>query len=273
MKIFDNFTKFATDNKSTVLTGVGLGLSLTATALAVKFTHRITKELEETKKSGEDISVKSFLKRYWKETLLVIGTHAASAGFVIAGKKMDLKEISKLTMLGRASLGFAKKYEEKVVEQIGKKKNDELKQEARVESAPKAKINGSEVASLLDGDNYFKFVTVGKLAASSTVKIKDAVNNANNLLNVNDQCTFYDIFESIVDSTPCDLNKGLLDGDAVQIFGFVSKNGLIDVKFWDPQTEEINGCKISYIPVTFVDKKGGEDRDPTEYWEDSHPCY
>ena len=269
MKIFENFSKFTDDNKSTIVTGVGIGLSLAATALAVKYTYKITKEVEEAKKSGEDISGKTLLKRYWKEFLLVGGSQAASIFFTIKGKKMDLKEISRLTLVEKASLAFAKKYEEKVVEQIGKEKNDEIKQEARVESAPKVK--GSEIASLLDGDNYFKFVTVGKLAASSTVKIQDAVNQFNDRLNTNDEGTLYDIFDSIAYATPCSLNKQLLDGDAVQIFGYVIRNGLIDVKFWEPETEEINGCKISYIPVTFVDKKTGQDRDPMEYWEENHP--
>jgi len=265
MKIFENASNFVEENKSTLLTGAGIGFGILSVVSAIKATKRAVKRIDE---AGKDISVKDKFKIYVSEYATTMLSGMAAIGCILGGKTMDLKSISKLTVVNEAATRFAKTYSKNVEKQLGKEKNEDIKKKSRMEAAPNVKPTASEVASLLDGDQYFMEPYSGKKFASSTTKIENAVNVFNDRLNNDDEGRLYDIWDSIIESTPAKMNSELIEGQINQTFGFVRRNGLIAVEYGEPQTGLIGGNKISYIPIIFVDQKTGRDRDPMELYEE-----
>lgn len=256
-------------SKSDVWNAVGLGLSVAATIFAAEAGAKASKRVEAAKAEKGELSKKEIFKLCWKDFVGTAVVQISGIACILKGKTMDLKTISRLSLAYEASSSFARLYGEKVVEQIGEAKNEELKTKALLESAPKASYRESEFTSLYDGDNYFMEPYSGKMFISSTTKINDAVNIFNDKLNTNDEAPIYDIWEAIHDSTPCKLNERLLDGDTNHMMGFIRKNGLVDVRYLEPAHKTINGNKISYTPIQFVDKSSWRHRDPFEYYEES----
>ena len=265
MKIFDVIK----ENKSSILTGLGLGFGLVAVIASSESGKKAAKKIEEAEATEEKkLTKKETIKLCWKDYAFPAVFEAASIACIVRGKTLDLKDISRLTIAYETTSRFMKIYSEKVMEQIGEQQNEELKKKALMEASPKIRRE-SEATSLFDGDQYFKEPYSGKIFVSSTVKLDDAVNQFNDKLNNNDEAPLYDLWEAVCDSSPCVLNDRLLDGDLVQFMGFIRKNGLIAVEYCAPEHEIFNGNKVAYTPVRFVDRQHNRYRDPLEYYEES----
>lgn len=265
MKIFD----FIKENKSSILTGLGIGFGLVAIMASSESGKKSAKRIEEAEVSEErQLTKKEKIKLCWKNYVFPAAFEFASIVCILKGKTLDLKDISRLTIAYETTSKFVKLYSEKVKEQIGEQQNEELKKQAQLEAAPKARRKESELASLFDGDQYFKEPYSGKIFVSSTVKLEDAVNLFNDKLNNNDEAPLYDLWEVVRDSSPNSLNDRLLEGDTVQVMGFIRKNGLITVEYCPPEHEIFNGNKVAYTPIRFVDRAHNKYRDPFEYYEE-----
>ena len=266
MKIFE----LIKENKSSILTGLGLGFSLVAVVYSAEAGSKASKKIE-TVEYNEDrnLTKKEVVKLCWKDFVFPVTFELASIGCIIAGKSIDIKDISKLTLAYETASKFAKVYSDKVKEQIGEKRNEELKKEAQKDISPVVRRYESEFPSLFDGDQYFREPYSGKIFVSSTVKLDDAVNQFNDKLNTNDEAPLYDLWEAVNDLSPIPLNRYLLEGDNVQMMGFIRKNGLITIEYANPEHDIINGNKIAYTPIRFVDRKHNRHRDPLEYYEES----
>lgn len=248
------------EHKSKIAFGAGVVLTGATTVLAVNATPKAMGSIEEkTAEKGSELTVWEKVKASWKHYILPTATEILGLTCLFYGKSIDMKATGTALALADASQKLLKTYTEKVVEEIGEKKEEEVRHAAVEERARKDfatyKPRPSEDASLLDGDSWYYYPYIGKKFISSKIKIKAAENVINEKINEDDYAALDDFFWEICDSSPVPINKELFS-DYGETHGFGSEDGLIEVRTDDnPIKIIIGGNETSALVIKFINKK------------------
>ena len=141
------FTKFARNVKLTlakhgpeILTGIGISGMVTTTILAVRATPKaleLIKEAEEER--DEPLSKIDVMKVAWKPYIPAAITGVVSIGCLIGGSSVSNKRTAALAAAYQLSESALSEYKEKVIETIGEKKEQAVREkisESRIEKNP-----------------------------------------------------------------------------------------------------------------------------------------
>lgn len=261
MNLINVVCGFLKEHKSEIAFGAGVVLTGTTTVLAVGATPKAMDSIkEETAKQGRELSVWEKVKASWKHYILPVTTEVLGLTCLFYGKSVDMKATGAAIALADTSQKLLKTYSEKVVEEIGEKKEAEVRK-AVIEERAKAEepiILGSEECCLMDGDGWFYDPLFGKKFISSDVKIKAALNAFNEKMLSEDSACLNDFFDEIYSHTRVPVNHDLMCdfGDA---YGFDIENGLIDIQYEPLDCGiRVNGVKTPAFAITFVRKTTGQ---------------
>ena len=265
MSIFETVGGFLDDHKSEIAFGAGVLLTGATTLLAVKQTPKAMESIkEESRRKGRDLRFFEKAKVSWKHYILPAATEVLGLTCLFLGKRIDLKATGAALALADSSQKLLKTYTEKVVEEIGEKKEEEIRQatvKERTKESPEVVV-GSEDCCLFDGDAWYYDPLFGKKFISSDIKIKSAINVVNHLLLTNDNASYNDFYDEIKNLTPVSVNQELLCdfGDA---YGFNVADGLLDVVYEPLDVGiRVNGVKTPAFAIRFVNKESGRTRFP-----------
>lgn len=251
---------YISDHKSEIAFGAGIIFTGATTVLAVNATPKAMDSIkEQTIVEGRELTFWEKVKVSWKHYILPAATEAIGLTCLFYGKTVDVKATGAALAIADASQKLLKTYTEKVVEEIGEKKEETVRRAAYEERAKEDfavyKPRPSEDASLLNGDSWFYYPWVGKKFISSKLKIKAAENVINEKINEDDYVALDDFFYEISDSSPISINKELFS-DYGETHGFMSGNGLIEVKIEDnPIKIMIGSNESSALVIKFINKK------------------
>lgn len=125
-KIFD----YAKQNAPRILFGIGLAGTVTAGISAVKNTPKACKAIEKRKEElqVEKLPVKEVVKTGWKYYIGPITVELLSIASLITSDTMKNKKISGLVSLCTIMEEAASEYQEKVIETIGEKKEQKIRE-------------------------------------------------------------------------------------------------------------------------------------------------
>lgn len=265
MNVFNTIGNFLDDHKSELSFGTGLAFTGAATVLAVKATPKAMASIEEEKRrKGRELTFFEKAKVSWKHYIVPAVAEALGVVCLVYGKKMDLKQTANALSFAGTSQKLLKTYSEKMIEQIGEKKEEEIRKAVIDERIKEDKIaiSGSEDCCLMDGDAWYYDPLFGKKFISSDIKIKSAVNVVNHLMLTNDNASYNDFYDEIRTLTPVSVNQDLLCdfGDA---YGFNIADGLLDIEYEPLDLGiKVNGVKTPAFAIRFVSKESGKTRFP-----------
>ena len=221
-------TKALSGNSSTVLTGAAVAGVLTTTILTVKASFKAADELRYQELQNET-SYKGFPKEQfqfvWKFYIPAGLSAAATIAAVIAARQIDARKNAALLSVATLSETAFREYKDKVVEQIGTKKEQTVRDsiaQDRIDANPNTQVIISE-----NGDVLFYDASSGRYFQSTIEKIRKAQNDINAEI-LNDMYVSQNDFNNKI---------GLASNDAGELVGWNLDN-LLDVQFSATLTAE-----------------------------------
>lgn len=198
-KFFNSVKASVSKHSPEILTGIGIAGMITTTVLAVRATPKALKLIEEKK---DELSVDKLkpidtVKATWKCYIPATVTCVASTACLIGASRVNLKRNAALATAYKLSETALTEYKEKVVETIGEKKEQAVREKVAEERLSKNPVNDTQVIMTEKGNTLFLESVSGRYFRSDIEKIRHIVN---------------------------DLNEGLLNDP----FGYMSLNDLYD---------------------------------------------
>ena len=250
-KVAKTITAFATKNSPAILTGLGvagmfvaIGTAVVATPKALKAIdaekERQNKELrEEAVENGyknhpqvDKLKPTEVVKATWKYYLPAAITAAVSTACIIGGCSENMKRNAALATAYSLSETALKEYQHKVVETIGEKKEEAVR-DAIVQDKVKANpVKSNEVIITSKGETLCYDAYAGRYFKSDIEKIRRIENELNKRMLSEHWISLNDYYFEL----------GLKATDAGDDLGWNLNGGLIDTHFSPVLDDDGNPC-------------------------------
>ena len=179
-------TKVVIDKRSPeILMGIGVAGMIATTVLAVKATPKAMALIEEEKlrkykETDDDTITKSeIVKVAWKPYVPAVVTGVASVACLIGSTSVSGRRTAALAAAYQISETALSEYREKVIETIGEKKEQLVKDKVAKERIEKAPVSKSEIVITNDGNTLCFDPISGRYFKSTIEKIKRVENDLN----------------------------------------------------------------------------------------------
>lgn len=182
--ILKDFKRFVSAKSPEILTGIGIAGMITTTVLAVKATPKAMSLIEEKKNEEwtDELSPLEIVKVAWKPYIPAIVTGATSVACIIGASSVNAKRNAALTAAYKLSETALTEYREKVVETIGEKKEQIVRDKVAEERVKKNPVSKNEVIVTGNGKTLCFDPISGRYFMSSIEAIKRAENELNKQL-------------------------------------------------------------------------------------------
>ena len=167
-----------------ILTGIGIAGMITTTVLAVRATPRAMLLIEEKKKEQDvdKLPPVEVVKTTWKCYIPTVVTGVVSASCLIGATNVSLRRNAVLATAYKLSETALSEYKDKVVETIGEKKEQIIKEKVVQEKIENNPPVNSEIIVTDNGTSLCYDYSSGRYFESSINKIKEAQNAINERL-------------------------------------------------------------------------------------------
>ena len=163
-----------------ILTGLGIAGLLTSTVLAVRETPKALRLIEDARyEKGEDLTTTEKIKAAWKPYIPAAVTAVGATACIIGASKVNMKRNAALATAYTLSETALKEYQAKVVETIGEKKEQVVRDAVAKERVEKNPVVTNEVIITDRGNTLCYDVISGRYFRSDVDKIKRAENELN----------------------------------------------------------------------------------------------
>lgn len=180
ISIFKSIHSAAIRHSPEICTGIGITGLVVTVVMAVKATPKALTLIEEKKEEldTDSLSGKEIVKTAWPCYIPSAVIGAISIGCVISGSSKNLHRNAALAAAYTLSESTLKEYQRKVIEVIGEKKEQEIKQSVAREKMDKNPIRDVILTSK-GGDNICYDTISGRYFKSDRDTINRAVNEIN----------------------------------------------------------------------------------------------
>ncbi len=205
-----------------ILTGMGIAGMITSTVLAVKATPKALTLLAEKKDelNAEVLDGKTIITTAWKCYIPATVVGAASIACLVGASSTNLKRNAALATAYTLSESTLKEYQEKVVETIGEKKEQAIRDSVAEDKVRKNPVK--EVVLIDAGGNTICYDALsGRYFKSDRDKISRAVNDLNRRMRDETWVTLNDFYYEI----------GLDNTKMGDMLGWNIDVGYIDISF------------------------------------------
>lgn len=176
-----NLGKTVSKHSPEILTGIGIAGMITTTVMAVRATPKALALVEDKKKelSGDELTAKEVVIVTWKCYIpsAVIGT--VSVCCLIGANSVNIRRRAALATAYSLSESALREYQEKVVEAIGEKKEQAVRDAVAKDKVDKNPVNSREVIITEKGNALCLDYVSGRYFRSDIDTIKKAVNELN----------------------------------------------------------------------------------------------
>lgn len=169
-----------------ILTGIGIAGMVTTTILAVKATPKALRLIEEKKEELEferdefvTLSKAEVVKTCWKCYIPSVVTGTLSAACLIGANSVNARRNAALATAYTLSETALKEYQEKVVETIGEKKEQTVRDSVAKDKIDKNPVSTHEVIITEKGNTLCFDAVSGRYFKSDIEKLKKAENELN----------------------------------------------------------------------------------------------
>lgn len=249
-KVFKDTQSFISKHSPELLTGIGIAGMITTTVLAVKATPKALQLIEDEKerlelKPEDNLTPVETVRTTWKCYVPATVTGVASVACLIGGSSVSAKRNAALLTAYNLSATALSEYKEKVIETIGEKKEQVVRDKVAEERIKKEPVNNSAIIVSGTG-NTRCFDTITKRRFTSDIEqIKRIVNELNRqMVNGQDYISLNEFYYELG-----------LDGCAVgDEIGWNVTRGLIELDF--SAQLDTDGIPCIVIDYTVVPKRG-----------------
>lgn len=204
-----------------ILTGLGIAGMITGTVLAVKATPKALELIEEKKKEEEKLDTVEVVKTVWKCYIPAALLETLSVTCLIFASVTSNKRNAALAMAYSLSEGALKEYQDKVVETIGEKKEQKIRDEIAKDKITSNPVENNNVIFTKNGHTLCYDAICGRYFESDIESIRRAENEANrwmleeNYIALND---LYDLMDLPPSAIGAELGWNMNDGYIDMVF-------------------------------------------------------
>lgn len=190
--IFTDLGKAARKHSPEILTGIGIAGMLSTTVLAVRATPKALMLIEEKKREKKfavikdggdpDLTKLEIVKTAWKPYIPAVITGAASIACLVGASSVNARRNAALAAAYALSETTLADYKEKVVETIGEKKAQEVKDAIAKDKVENDPVTRKDIITTDKGETLCYDALSGRYFKSDIEYIRRAVNNLNERL-------------------------------------------------------------------------------------------
>lgn len=177
--LVNGVSNFTSKHAPEILTGLGVVGMVSTTVLAVRATPKALRILEEKKKEDENLTKVEIVKSCWKCYAPALITGVVSTACLIGANSVSARRYVALTTAYKLSETALSDYREKVVDTIGEKKEQTVRDKVAAEAIQKTPVSKSEVYISGNGESLCFDPMSSRYFTSSIEKIHKAVNEIN----------------------------------------------------------------------------------------------
>lgn len=171
---------FAKKNSPVILTGCGIAGFITTVIFAVKATPKATKAIECAQTYKEEKLTKTeVVKAAWKYYIPTVGMGVVSTACIIGGQSMNLRRNATLAGLYSLSEAKLKDYQDAIVETVGEKKAEAVKDKVEEKLMSSNPVEKHNVISTGKGDTLFFEPKTGQYFRSDPEAVRHCENDLN----------------------------------------------------------------------------------------------
>lgn len=238
-----NVTKMAktlsmtvTKHSPEILTGIGIAGMITTVVMAVKATQKALLLIEE-KKGEEDTDILKpveVIQVAWKPYIPAAITGVVSVACLVGASSVNAKRNAVLATAYSLSETALSEYKDKVVEVVGEKKEQTIRDEIAKDHIQKDPVTNHEVIITEKGNTLCYDRIAGRYFKSDIEKIRQAENYLNKRM----------MSEMYVSLNEFYYELGLRCTDLGNELGWNINDGFIDIDFSSQLTEDGDPCLV-----------------------------
>jgi len=223
------------DNSPAILTAIGVTGTLTTAVLTGKATLKAASILSE---EAPDLPVKEKIEKVWKEYIPAVGMAALTITCIIYANRIGAKRLAGLAAAYNIAEKAAATYKDKVIETIGKKKEETLRTAIAQDEIDRHPISRETVFIEGGGSDLFRDNWSGRYFNSSVDRLEKAANEINRRLNSDYSATLSDWYDLV----------GLDHIQGSDAVGWNSDN-LLELSFTRAKTSDDRPCGVVWFQV------------------------
>lgn len=218
-----------------LLLGAGIAGTLTATVLAVRATPKALRLLEEKRAEVEDdLQPLEVVKTAGPCYIPAAVTAGLGVACLIESHKIHGRRNAALATLYSLSESALREYQEKVIETVGPKKEEHIRDEIDKDRVKNDPVVNKQVYITGNGETLCYDTMSGRYFTSDINKLKKAMNDLNYRMTTNYDLTLNEFY----------LEIGLSEIDIGSEIGWSVNKGLIDLRFSSQLTEDGRPCLV-----------------------------
>ena len=224
-----------------ILTGIGITGLLSTTVLAVKATPKALRLIDEKKEENntDELTNIEVIKTCWKCYIPAAVTASISVACIIGANTVNNKRNAVLATAYKLSESAFSEYKEKVIETIGEKKEEEVRDKIAKDRIEKNPVNNNEVIITGKGDVLCYDVVSGRYFKSDVDKIRKAENTLNKKLMNDMYCSLNEFYDLI----------GLPFTQMGFDLGWNVNDSLVEIEFSTQLSEDDTPCVVIQYSV------------------------
>ena len=242
-KILKDVKNATSKHSPAILTGLGIAGMITTTILAVKATPKALELLEEAKEveKKEELTPVEVVKTAWKPYIPAAVTGVVSIGCLIGASSVSARRFTALSTAYQLSTSALSEYKEKVVETIGEKKEQAIRDKVAQKKVDDHPANDNEIVIIGDGDVKFLEPVSMRYFYSDIERVRKVINDINYRLTVGmeEYITLTEFYDEV----------GLPRTEISDELGWNVGRGLFDVRFVATTDDKGRPClMLEYSP-------------------------
>ena len=238
-----DFAKFFNDAKTVIsahspeiLMGIGIGGMITTTVLAVRATPKALKLIEKKKEEDcvDELTLIDTVKTTWKCYIPAAVTGVSSIACLIGSSRVSAKRNAALATAYKLSETALTEYRGKVIETIGEKKEQAIRDKINQEHVEKNPVSQHEVIVTGKGTTLCFDYQSGRYFDSDIESIRKAVNTINRRMLVQDYVSLNEFYDEL----------GLKHTKIGDDLGWRIDRGYIEERFSSHITDDGRPCLV-----------------------------
>lgn len=219
-----------------ILMGMGITGMFTTVVLAVKATPKALEIIEEEKaeQDVETLTVVDTVKSTWKCYIPAAVTGVASTVCLIGSNSVSTRRTAALATAYKLSEAALSEYKDKVIEVIGEKKEQQVREKVAKAKLEKDPVSTHEIIYTNKGGTLCYEPLTGRYFTSSADILHKAENEINRKLNYDWYVSLNEFFVEI----------GLEPSDLGNDLGWNSDQGLLKLDFYAQLTDKDEPCLV-----------------------------
>lgn len=244
--IFTDLSKAARKHSPEILTGIGIAGMLSTTVFAVRATPKALMLIEEKKRekkfAGEqpELTKVEVIKVAWKPYIPAAVTGAASVACLVGASSVNARRNAALAAAYALSETTLADYKEKVIETLGEKKAQEVKDAIAKDKIENDPVSPKEIVITDKGETLFYESLSGRYFKSDYEAIRSAVNTLNEQLLLDEYISLNEFYEAI----GLDSIEPLGEQLKWRVRPDSSDKGLIQLDFSSQLTDDMTPCAV-----------------------------